>query len=228
MQLNRKQVVAVGLALALAIAGCSKTFQRRGGVETSGFLGDYSQLKEGEKGQAALVYINPQAKFSAYNKIVMDPITVWSGPDGKFSKAPKDQMQALVNYFDAQIRKSLGSSYQFVDRPEPGTMRLRVALTEAEKSWVVLNLASTIVPQVRTVDTLQSFASGTYAFSGDTAAEMELTDALTSEGLAAAVDQQSGGKSLSTKFDSWGDVKAAMDYWAEKIATRLAELRKTA
>ena len=54
MQLNRKHVVVAGLVAALALAGCSKTFQRRGGVEKSGFLGDYSQLQEGQKGRATL------------------------------------------------------------------------------------------------------------------------------------------------------------------------------
>jgi hypothetical protein len=225
VRFNRKQIIAAGLVSALALTGCSKTFQRRSGIEKSGFLRDYSQLQEGQKGQAALVYINAAVNWADYNKILLDPVSVWSGPDGKLSKVPKDQMQALLNYFDAAIRKQLEGTYKFVERPEPGTIHLRVALTEADKSRVVLNLVSTIVPQARTVDTLQSFATGTYGFSGDTQAEMEALDAMTNDRLAAAVDRQSGGKSLSTKFDSWGDVKAAMDAWAKQMADRLAQLR---
>lgn len=66
---------------------------------------------------------------------------------------------------------------------------------------------------------------GTYGFSGDSQAEMEMLDSVTNERIAAAVDRQSGGKSLMTKFDSWGDVKGGMDAWAVQMAARLKELR---
>jgi Protein of unknown function (DUF3313) len=43
-------------------------------IQTSGFLGDYSQLKPGNEGQSALVYINPNAQWSKYTKVILDPV----------------------------------------------------------------------------------------------------------------------------------------------------------
>ena len=53
-----------------------------------------------------------------------------------------------------------------------------------------------------------------------------MLDGQTNERLIAAVDRRCGTKALRTKFDgSWGDVKLAFEYWANRLDTRLVELR---
>ena len=69
-----------------AILGCSATskpspnlIQRMEGQCTvvpaaTGFLGnDYSLLKPGQEGQAALVYLNPNVRWSQYDKVMLEP-----------------------------------------------------------------------------------------------------------------------------------------------------------
>jgi len=53
---------------------------------TSGFLGDYSQLKPGNAGQAQLVYINPDAKWSDYSKVILEPVELWGDAKSKPSE----------------------------------------------------------------------------------------------------------------------------------------------
>ena len=56
--------------------------------------------------------------------------------------------------------------------------------------------------------------------------EADFTDSVTGERLIAAVDARAGTKALRTKFNStWGDVKLAFDWWAQRVAVR-AELLK--
>ena len=55
-------LLSSSLVLAM-IAGCALTRQTRS-VEKSGFLGDYSDLREGGSGEAQLVYIKPGARWS--------------------------------------------------------------------------------------------------------------------------------------------------------------------
>ena len=43
----------------------------------SGFLQNYSQLKPGRGDQAQLVFIDPNADFSPYEKVLIDPVVVW-------------------------------------------------------------------------------------------------------------------------------------------------------
>lgn len=65
----------VGLILLVGVSGCAGTQQTRS-VEQSGFLGDYSMLKEGEKDDSLRIYRNPQADWRKYQKIILDPVTL--------------------------------------------------------------------------------------------------------------------------------------------------------
>ena len=65
------------ILLVFVLVSCSSktaTIQGRE-VVFSGFLDDYSILREGGKGEPLLVYKNPTVDFAAYDKILLDPIT---------------------------------------------------------------------------------------------------------------------------------------------------------
>ena len=78
---------------ALWLSGCADT-QHAKSVERSGFLGDYSILKEGKRGvlmegtedQALWLYKNPDADWRKYKKVILDPITIWVGKDSQTKK----------------------------------------------------------------------------------------------------------------------------------------------
>lgn len=214
-------VVVVGCAFVMA--GCASTSQARK-TTTSGFLGDYSQLKLGGEGQAQLLYVDPAAKFSTYNAILMEPITVYANAeDSALSKVPKDQLQELVNYLDAAVRAQLAGDYKFVTEPGPGVMRLRIALTEAKGANVGLSAVSSVTPMGLALNGLKKAVTGASTGVGSTRAEMELVDAQSGKRLAAAVDERVGGKTSS--FSKWESAKESFDYWAERLKARLAEFR---
>ncbi|MBN2107708.1 MAG: DUF3313 domain-containing protein, partial [Deltaproteobacteria bacterium] len=111
--------------------------------------------------------------------------------------------------------------------PGPGVMRLRFALTETDSSYVVLDTVSTILPIGLALAGLQTAATGSCSFVGSAGAEIELQDSQTGKRLVAAVDRQVGGKvtGKGDKFDQWHTVKNAIDVWAQRLQTRLAEQR---
>jgi hypothetical protein len=59
---------------------------------------------------------------------------------------------------------------------------------------------------------------------GSVTAEMEVVDSVSSERLAAAVDERAGTKRIFTTrtFKKWADVEAACRYWAERVGLFLA------
>jgi hypothetical protein len=72
----------------------------------------------------------------------------------------------------------------------------------------------------------QSLATDSYAFVGSAEAEMKATDSVTGEVLAEAVDQRAGGMGLKSAASfEWGDAQNAMDYWAQRIPSRILELQ---
>jgi hypothetical protein len=212
--------------IVLLLGGCVTTAQTRK-VEPAGFLKDYSQLKEGEDDQALMVYINPEADFPGYDKVLLDPVTLWRNPNKPPIKIPEDELQSLLDYLNSALRVKLSKDYEMVNRSGPGVMRIRCAITELKKSRVVLDIASSVMPPAIALNALKNIATGTSSFVGRAAIEVEILDSLTNVRLAAAVDKRAGGKVWDDdKTKKWGDVAAAFDYWAEKLQKKLKEFRK--
>lgn len=212
------------VAALVVLGGCATTRQARK-VETSGFLSDYSMLKPGEDGQALLVYRNPNADFSKYDKVLLDGVTAWGSKDSKLGEVDQADLRRLVIDLHFAIQQKLAEDYTIVDVPGPGTLHIRTALTEAGKSVVALDIFSTIAPPARILSAGKTMATGTAAFVGEASAEIEVRDGATGEVLIAAVDKRSGGKSLKGSTDPWSDVHFAFAYWAQRIKDRLAEER---
>jgi hypothetical protein len=68
-------------------------------------------------------------------------------------------------------------------------------------------------------------ATDTQVFVGSCAIEAEITDSLTHYRLAAGVDERAGTKAIRGGIGKWSDAEEAFDYWAKRIAQRLAVLR---
>ena len=235
MKLTTTAAALIALC-CVAFFGCSTTVEstpeaakalESGGplppAVTSFFGNDASKLAPGPEGGAALAYINPNAQWSNYTKIQLMPVEFWAAADSKVSES--DQ-QMLTSYFYNKLQEDLAKSFTLVNQPGPGVMTLRVALMDAATAVPGLRSISVIVPQARVLNGLQSLATGSYAFVGSAEGEMKATDSTTGELLAAAVDQRAGGMGIKSAASfQWGDAENAMDYWAQKITSRLAELQ---
>jgi hypothetical protein len=226
----------LGVAGLLVLAGgCSQTVESKpAAVEqvesgqtpaaVSGFFGsNASLLQPGKEGQASMVYVNPNAQWKQYNKIMLEPVEFWDDPDSKVS--PTDQ-HMLTAYFYNKLKETLQKNYTIVDQGGPGVLVLQVALINASTAVPGLRSVSVVVPQARILNGLQSLATGSYAFVGSAEAEMKATDATTGQFLAGALDKRAGGMALSTAAQwQWGDAENAMNYWSEKMSSRLLELQ---
>ncbi len=221
--------VSVGILILAGCAGQSPTGEstvRVESVKKSGFLEDYSILRKGGEGEASLVYWNRTANFAAYDKVVIDPVTVWLGPNSSLKNVSPKVRQRLANEFHAAIVKELRKDFAIVKELAPGTMRVRVALTDAKESNPTLDTISTYIPQARMLQTLATMGSDTAGFVGEASAEGEVRDAETGALLAAGVDRRAGTKSLEdSSFDSWDDARRAFEIWAKQFSTNLRKRR---
>jgi hypothetical protein len=224
---DNKKVVFAGVTLLVVflflITGCSSTFQTRK-VTTTTFLGDYSQLEKGSGDEAQLIYINPQTDFNSYTKILMDPVKFYSDENSKLEGEDKKR---IVDYLHATILEQLKYDYTFVNKPSEGTMRLRVAITEARGSKVVMDTISSIIPIGMALGLVKKIAVGTNLSVGKASVELEIQDSQTGERLVAAVDERAGRKYTGKfdKFQKYHTVEDAFDFWAKKLKKRLKEFR---
>jgi len=223
------------LLAGLLLAGCAQTvapgpniIQRAQGETPApppptGFLGnDYSLLTPptaGSDQNAALRYINPNANWASYNKIMIAPVTFWAADDSKISAV--DQ-QALCNYMYNVLVTDLGKTFAIVDQPGPGVIKVSAALTDASSAVPVLRSVSVVVPQARALSVIKMAATGTYAFVGSAQGAIKFNDSVSGQLLSAAVDKRVGGASIkNVDVWQWGDADNAMNYWGNLIDQRL-------
>jgi len=207
---------AVVVLLLAGVVGCAATRSRRGTAPRSGFLGDYSMLGTVEGYEAREIFVADDVDWSRYRAIHIDSVTLWA--TGKSAgKLRYEEQQMLTDLVYAALYEKLSERFLMADQSGPQTIELRAALTEARGANVPLNVATTIVPQLRAVTTIGGFALDTAQIVGSATVEIEARDSISYQRLAAAVDSRAGNKSIQRAFSKWADVKAAADFWAERV-----------
>ena len=213
------------LFLTVSLWGCTSHQARS--VKPSGFLGDYSQLREGKGDQALLVYTNPEINTMCknYTKIYLESVTLWAKDDSDLADVSKEEQQALTDYFYKSVATALKEDYTLVNTAGSDVMRIRLALTDAEGSWWIPDTITSLMPMAIGISALKRITLGAGSFVANVTVEAQIEDSITREPLVSIVDKRIGGKGWVKKFDSWGKVEASFDYWAEKMQSRLSECR---
>ena len=221
------------VSILVVVSGCAAT-QGAKSVEKSGFLGDHSLMKEGERStikegpedQALFIYKNPAADWRKYKKIQLDPVTVWmSQKDSQLKDVPVEDRQRLATLLWSKLDEQLRKDYQMTSQAGPDVMRIQIAITEAGESNAVLDTVTSVVPQTRMLSGMVSMGRGVSLFTGSASVEGKITDTEAGTILSEAVDRRGGTKSLRGVTNSWNDVEEAYRFWAEKLRYRLCQWR---
>ena len=91
---SRLRVAVAGLVLA----GCALTQPVKRAPE-SGFLTDYARLHKGNDHQAELVYVRPDVQWKRYDKMLLDPVTIWRSVNVGSKGVSQQDAQAMADYF---------------------------------------------------------------------------------------------------------------------------------
>lgn len=222
MKVSARIAVLLMLVAALGLAGCRSTTRARD-VKFSGFLKDYSQLRLNSGEGALYTYVDPKVDFTKYDKVMFEPVVICAAPDSDLGKAPKKDLQALVDYMQVKTREEVGKNFTIVKEAGPGVMLVRSALTDVGSKHVILATASSVTPVGITLQGIEMLAMGTTLAAGDASIEAEILDSVTRQRLAAAVDRRVGTPMPDSRaFDKWEHTKDALDYWIGRLATNLA------
>jgi hypothetical protein len=194
------------------------------GPALTGFFGDNAPLlKPGTSDEAALRYINPNANWPHYTKIMLEPVQFWDAANTEVSQSDQHMLTA---YMYNKFAEELGKNYTLVDEGGPDVMVVQTALVNATSATPGLRSISVVVPQARVLNGLQSAVTDSYVFVGSAEAMFRIYDAQTGQLLAAAADQRAGGMSVTTAAQwQWGDAENAMNLWAERANERLMKLQ---
>jgi uncharacterized protein DUF3313 len=221
--------LARAAVVVLLLGSCAHSYQARNYTPTS-FLGDSaSLLTKGKRGEEPLlVYKRPNVQWASYDKILIDPIEVWTTERTQSNPDQSADIQKLADIFHQTLTEKLAKFYRIVSSPETGTLRIRAALVDAMPANAAFKVAKTAAPYmaVSVADSAWTFLTGKPAFGGEVSIELMIHDAATGELLYAGADRRVGGDQIGkATFTTWGDVQNIVTLWSDLAAYRLCVAR---
>ena len=214
---RRRPILAIALfaVVALLLGGCAASYQARSMDVKQAMLVNPEILKPGTGDQALYRYQNPDVKGRRYTKILVDPVLI--GKSGELDAETLENYRKLADNAHIYLVEELGKDFQIVESPGPETLRIQLAILDADPSSPVRNVVSSVVPIGIGISAIKGAATGKQTGVGEITAEFRLTDAKTGELLGAGMDRRVGGKDPGGMFDSWHNADAALKYWAKRV-----------
>lgn len=215
-------VMMIGFALMVA-TGCA-TGQK---MPRSGFLTDYSLIKQGDPmmGKSDWIYVNESAVWGDYDKIMLDHVVFYFKEEADYKGIHPDELAELSEAFHLAVIEALSGVYTFTDKPGPGVMRIRLAITDLVPSKRVLGTITTIVPIGLAASAVKAAVTGSHIGMGEVSFEGEVLDAQTNQVLGATIDKEAGKKyRIDKSVTKWGHNKNIFEGWAKTLRERLDRL----
>lgn len=217
-----KVALAVGLT-SLLLAGCASDLSKP--EEYSGFLKDYSQLREAKSPSGAPVmrWIDPKLDSKAYHSVYIEPSQLYPKP-APTQQIPASTLQGITAYYDQALKRELSQSLPLASAPGPGVIVVRPAITAVSSKTQGLKPYE-VIP-VALVAAAVSTASGIRDQETDIATEAVFIDGGTQK-VVAQVVRKGTGKPLenTSQVMKQDDVKAVIDGWASDLRQSWLKLK---
>jgi len=202
-------------ATLIALAGCASS--RVDPSEYSGFLKDYSRLKEAESisGAPVMRWIDPNLKAARYSQVYIEPSQFYPKPQPT-AVISTQTLQEITRYYDTALKRELGAVMPLATGPGPNVLVVRPAITAVATHTEGLRPYE-VIP-IALVAAAVNTAAGGRDQDVDIATEAAFLDGGNNAVLAQVV-RKGAGKELendTTKL-TVQDVKPVLDGWASDM-----------
>ncbi|MCF5725009.1 DUF3313 domain-containing protein [Pseudomonas syringae] len=216
-------ISTLGLAV-IAMAGCTSNITQPD--EYSGFLSDYSQLKEAKSPSGAEVmrWVDPSLDLSRYNAVYIESTQFYPKPQAT-PRIPDSTLNGINTYFSQALKRELQKSLPLASAPGPGVIVVRAAITAVNSKTQGLKPYE-FVP-VALVAAAVSTGTGIRDQDTTLGTEAQFLDGATGKVLAQVV-RKGTGKPLSNDSQVMrpDDVKSVIDGWASDLHQSYVKLHK--
>lgn len=207
----------------LAVVGCSSKIVDP--KEYSGFLKDYSQLKEAKSPSGAEVmrWIDPKVDVKKFTSVYIEPTQLYPKPQPT-AKISQQTLNGITSYYDQALKREIGKDLPLATGPGPGVIVVRAAITAVSSKTEGLH-AYEVIP-VALVAAAVSTASGIRDQETTLATEAVFLDGANNK-VVAQVVRKGTGKPLEndTQAMSTNDVKPVIDGWASDLRQSYLKLK---
>ena len=208
----------------LGVVGCSsKTVEPD---QYSGFLKDYSQLKETKSPSGAEVmrWMDPKLDINKFTSVYVEPSQLYPKPQPT-AKISQQTLNGITSYYDQALKREISKDLPLANGPGPGVIVVRAAITAVSSKTEGLH-AYEVIP-VALVAAAVSTASGIRDQETTLATEAAFIDGQ-NQRVVAQVVRKGTGKPLEndSQVMSADDVKNVIDSWADDMHQSFLRLKK--
>lgn len=210
--------------VSIGLAGCASKVTQPD--EYSGFLSNYSQLKQAKSPSGAEVmrWVDPQLDLSRYNAVYIEPTQFYPKPQAT-AKIPDSTLNGINTYYNQALKRELGKSLPLANVPGPGVIVVRAAITAVSSKTEGLKPYEFI--PVALVAAAVSTGTGIRDQETTLATEAQFLDGANGKVLAQVV-RKGTGKPLENDAQVMkaDDVKGVIDGWASDLHQSYLKFKK--
>ena len=170
--------------LALTIAGPVHA-QTRDRAPVS--MRSSSKMTQDSSGSESWTYVQPTSRFQKYRTLIVEPATVYQGPDAQFEDIDKADRTKFAAIITDELRSELAKTFPSPAKPQADTLRLRLTILGAQKTEGGIATATRVTPFGFATSAVKSALGKKGTLTGSVLFAIELYDARTNELLLAAV-----------------------------------------
>ncbi len=208
---------------SIGVVGCSSKVVEPD--QYSGFLKDYSQLKEAKSPSGAEVmrWMDPKLNINKFTSVYIEPTQLYPKPQATV-KIPQATLNGITGYYDQALKRELGKSLPLATGPGPGVIVVRAAITAVSSKTEGLKPYE-VIP-IALVAAAVSTASGIRDQETTLATEAVFLDG-SNNSVVAQVVRKGTGKPLEndTQVMKTDDVKGVIDGWASDLHQSYLKLK---
>ncbi len=214
-QVDRRLTV---LALCAALTGCtSVTPVAYSEVASSSYLAPNPSDPSGR----ILYRYSTTVEWRSYNKVFIEPVVIYRGPDQQFGDMSEEDKASLASYMQTRFTEKLGKRFTLVSQRGPNTMRVRLTLTGAVVNTPVLGTLSRFDLAGAVYNGVQAARDGEGAMTGSVIYAVEILDAATSRLLSAFVSKQyPNAYNIKASVGTLAAAEAGLDKGADALVAQ--------
>jgi hypothetical protein len=191
----------------------------------SGFIQNMpADMQPDPAGPGSSRWLAPTANLGNYDKVLLESLTIYVSPTSEEKGLDADALKSLSESFRAIVTDRLEPAYAVVEKPGPGVLVLRPALTNVDlkkKSRGLLSFTPVGLVAYAARD------AHTKQFSLERAVlEVEALDGASGERVAVLIDRtpQKTGGAEADKID-WSNLDGALSFYAQRLRERMNAAR---
>ncbi|CAN7349632.1 DUF3313 domain-containing protein [Bosea sp. LjRoot9] len=179
---------AMSLGIFAALAGCVSSADpvAYSGLTSSSYLRPNSR-------DNALNYpylYTTQIDWRKYRRVIVEPVTIYRGPDNQFGDMAENDRAALASYMQTQFEQRLRTRYELAQAPDPTAFRVKLTITGAATNKPVIGTLSRFDIAGGAYNGIQAVRGGEGSLTGSILYAVDIYDAQTNRLIYASISKQ--------------------------------------